>query len=94
MVSKLKIAQAVCLTVNLWSDGQMRNFLRVTVHFIANWMSGVSSCKMMKRKHTAENIKAEFDDAVLYFGIAQKSIRPLLMELQKHENINPSLIRG
>lgn len=34
---KLKSAQNICLTLDLWSNRQMRAFLGVTGHYIADW---------------------------------------------------------
>ena len=51
---RLKKAQSVCLTINLWSNRQMKGFLGITGHFIVDWTlkSVMIACKRFTGKHT------------------------------------------
>ena len=53
---RLKKAQSVCLTIDLWSNRQMKGFLGITGHFIVDWTlkSVMIACKRFTGKHTSE----------------------------------------
>ncbi|CAG2221217.1 unnamed protein product [Mytilus edulis] len=71
---KLRSAESVCLTIDLWSNRQMKGFLGITGHFILDWCmkSIMVSCKRFKGKHCAENIRQEYEEAVACYNIADK----------------------
>lgn len=71
---KLRSVQSVCLTIDLWSNRQMKGFLGITGHFILDWCmkSIMVSCKRFKGKHCAENIRQEYEEAVACYDIADK----------------------
>ncbi|XP_071166549.1 zinc finger BED domain-containing protein 4-like [Mytilus edulis] len=71
---KLLSAESVCLTIDLWSNRQMKGFLGITGHFILDWCmkSIMVSCKRFKGKHCAENIRQEYEEAVACYNIADK----------------------
>ena len=37
LMHQMKIAENVCLTLDLWTNRQMRGFLGITGHYILNW---------------------------------------------------------
>ena len=54
---KLAQAQSVCLTIDLWSNRQMRGFIGITGHCIINWTmeSVMLTRKRFTGRHIAEN---------------------------------------
>lgn len=64
------------LTLDLWSNRQMRGFLGITCHFIVNWSleSAMLECKRFKGRHTAENIAQYYDEAITSYGIHSKIV--------------------
>lgn len=72
--AKLKQAENVCLTVDLWSNRQMRGYLGITGHFILDWTlkSVMVCCKRFKGSHSAENIRHEYEEVISCFEIAEK----------------------
>ena len=75
---KLHYAESVCLTLDLWSNRQMKGYFGVTGHFIHDWNlhTVMLTCKRVKRRHTAENIRHEYEEIVASYEISKKS--PLL----------------
>ena len=71
---ELKRAESVCLTVDLWSNKQMKGFIGITGHYILDWKikSVMISCKRFKQKHTAENIRHEYEEIISSFDINKK----------------------
>lgn len=49
---QLKMAASVCLTIDLWSNRQMKGFLGITGHYILDWTmkSVMIACKRFKLK--------------------------------------------
>ncbi len=73
--SALNLAKHVSLTVDLWSDRQMRLFLGVTAHYIdENFLlhSIVIGCHVFEGKHTGENILAKLILILDYYLIKEK----------------------
>ena len=70
----MKRAESVCLTVDLWSNKQMKGFLGITGHFTLYWqLKSVMICsKRFKQKHTAENIRHEYEDIISSYDINKK----------------------
>jgi hypothetical protein len=62
----LQQAPSVCLTLDLWSNRQMIDFLGMTAHFIQNWTlhSVMLACKRFTGRHTAKNIRHEYEETV------------------------------
>ena len=73
---RLAKAGSVCLTVDLWSNRQMKGFLGITGHYISisDWVlnSVMICCKRFKDKHSAENIRHEYGETVTAFNISDK----------------------
>lgn len=71
---KLTSVENICLTVDLWSNRQMRGFIGITGHFILNWQieSVMIVCKRVKGRHTAEKIRQEYEEALAGYDISDK----------------------
>jgi hypothetical protein len=74
LVSLLAQAQSVCLTIDLWTNRQMRSFIGITGHVIIDWtmQSVMLACRRFKGKHTAENIHQQYEETISSFDIATK----------------------
>ena len=72
----LRTAPSVCLTIDLWSNRQMRGFMGVTGHYIHDWVmqSVMIACKRFKGRHTADNIRQEYEEIVSTYEISDKVI--------------------
>ena len=64
----------ICLTMDLWSSRDMRSFVGITGHFVAEHMlrSVMLACSKFKGSHTAENIYAVYERTVATYGLASK----------------------
>lgn len=76
LIDVLQETQTVALTVDLWSNRQMKGFLGITCHFILNWSlkSALLECKRFKGRHTAENIAQYYEEAITTYSIQSKVI--------------------
>lgn len=73
--SKLKSAEWVSLTIDMWSDRRMRSFLGITVHFVNSAMSFESyllDCASFEGSHTSEKIAVKCTAIVENFQIQEK----------------------
>lgn len=72
--SKLKAVQSISLTIDLWSNRQMKGYLGITGHFLLDWSlkSVMIACKRFKGRHTAERIRQEYEEAIAYYEIGEK----------------------
>ena len=70
----LQNAPSVCLTIDLWSNRQMKGFLGITGHFILDWtmQTVMIACKRFKGRHSAENIRLEYEEAISAYEISEK----------------------
>ena len=70
----LQNAPSVCLTIDLWSNRQMKGFLWITGHFILDWtmQTVMIACKRFKGRHSAENIRLEYEEAISAYEISEK----------------------
>ena len=57
-MANLHLVDAIALTMDIWTNLQMKSFLGVTAHYISEWQlkSVMLSCHRVKGSHTAENI--------------------------------------
>jgi hypothetical protein len=71
---QLQKADSICLTIDLWSNRQMKGFIGITGHFMADWSmkSVMISCKPFKGSHTSQNIAEQYLEIVSSFGINRK----------------------
>ncbi|KAK2192686.1 hypothetical protein NP493_25g04019 [Ridgeia piscesae] len=69
----LETTSDISVTVDLWSNRQMRSFIGITAHFISDWelRSAVLACRRITGRHTADNISAQYE-IVNEFNIADK----------------------
>lgn len=76
IMHQMKLAENICLTVDIWSSRQMRGYLGITGHFILDWTlrSVMICCKRFCGKHTAENIRNEYEEIIASFDIAKKIV--------------------
>ena len=74
IIHQLKMTESVCLTIDIWSSRQMRGYIGMTAHFILEWnlQSILVCCKRFKGKHTSENIRNAYEEALACFDIAHK----------------------
>ena len=75
ILEKLSKAQTIHLTIDLWSNHQMRSFLGITGHYISEeWVleSVMLGCNRVIGRHTGENIVSWYDNIVAEFGISTK----------------------
>ena len=74
MCDAMSNASDISLTLDLWTNRQMRSYLGVTAHFINGFqfISCMLSCKRFKECHTAENIYSSYEGIVQLFGIERK----------------------
>ena len=72
--SLLSETQDLSLTVDIWSNRQMRSFIGITAHFIHDWklQTAMLACKRFQGRHTADNIVAQYEETVNEFKISEK----------------------
>jgi hypothetical protein len=66
---------SVCVTVDLWSNRQMRSYLGVTGHLVDsnfNMISCLLTCSRFSGRHTASNIAANFEMVASKFDLTGK----------------------
>ena len=72
---KLEKVSSVNLTIDLWSNRQMRSYFGITGHYISNeWNleSFVLGCNRVVGRHTAENLMLWYDEIVSDFCVSEK----------------------
>ena len=59
-------APSVYLTVDMWSSREMRSYIGITSHFVADFVleSQMVACKRFRGSHTAENIHEMFEETI------------------------------
>ena len=74
ILATLGDASNVSITLNIWSNRQMKAYIGILAHFINNWKlySLMLTCKRMTGRHTAENILAEYENVLGKFKIEDK----------------------
>lgn len=67
----LEEVSEISLTIDLWSNCQMKAFTGITGHYIFDWQlhKCVLACRRLKGRHTAENV---YQDTVFRFKVAEK----------------------
>lgn len=70
----LKTTTHVCTTLDAWSNRQMRPYLGVTSHFIADYtlQSVMLACKRLHGSHTGEYISQQFEEILTSFEVIGK----------------------
>ncbi|XP_047500826.1 uncharacterized protein LOC125046871 [Penaeus chinensis] len=66
--AQLDCAQTVSLTLDIWSERQMRSYLGITAHFIHNWSlkTAVLTYKRLRGRQTT-HIMEEYEETVQIF---------------------------
>ena len=74
LIKQLNKAPSVCLTIDLWSNRQMKGFMGITGHFIkdSTMKSVMTACKQFKGKHSFDNILHEYEETMASFDICGK----------------------
>lgn len=74
LISLMHQSRCVCLTIDLWTNRQMRSFIGITGHLIIDWAmhSVMLACKRFKGRHTAENIRQQYEETISTFELASK----------------------
>lgn len=69
-----KSAQSICLTIDLWSNRQMKSFIGITGHMLINYslQSVLFACNRVKGRHTAANILSHYEEVIASFNIGHK----------------------
>ena len=76
ILKRLQKASSICVTVDLWSNRQLRSYISITAHFIneSEWSleSVMLACSHFKGSHTAEAINEKFQKELISFEILSK----------------------
>ena len=70
----LKDVKELSLTMDIWSNRQMRSYCGITAHFIKNWemFNVMLICNRFKGRHTGESIFQEYESTISTFEITSK----------------------
>ena len=73
-VALLKKAPQVCVTLDMWTNRQMRSYFGMTAHFIVDFklMSVMLACRRFSGSHTGEEILQHYEDVEHAFAITGK----------------------
>lgn len=72
LITSLSSIKYLSLTVDLWTDRQLRSFMGVTVHFFdSNYelKTNVLACKLFEGRNSGENLKKELDQMIDFYNI-------------------------
>ena len=72
---KLQMVTTVNLTIDLWTNRQMKSYLGITAHFLSEeWLLeyAVLGCNRVVGRHTAENILMWYEEIVSDFNVEKK----------------------
>ena len=74
IVKLFGVTKNVYITLDIWSNRQMRSFVGFTAHFCVNFKlkTVMLCCKRIRGSHTAENIHKVYEDVMSRFGVARK----------------------
>ena len=75
MRQRLAEARSVCVTVDMWTNRQIRSYLGMTGYFVDDWTlkSSILSCTRFNGRHTADNIYTHYDEIIRIFDIQKVS---------------------
>lgn len=64
----------VCITLDLWSNSQMKRYLAIICHFIQDWsiQSVLLGCMSFFGCHTADNIARKCHETLDHYSLAEK----------------------
>ena len=75
VLEKLSKTETINLTIDLWSNCQMKSYLGITGHYISEqWIleSVMLGCNRVIGRHTSNNILSWYEEIVAEFGISSK----------------------
>lgn len=74
LINALGQVPCVSLTIDIWSNRQLRSYIGITAHFILNWKlhTALLTCKRFHGRHTADNIVAQYEEVINNFNITDK----------------------
>ena len=76
VIVQLQNTSVVCVTVDLWTNRQLRSYFGITAHFIPNsdlcLKSAMLACCRFRGSHTADAIMEQFQKTTAEFGIISK----------------------
>ena len=76
IIGRLKDVDHVSVSLDLWSNQQMRSCIKVTCHYILDWelKSAVLAYCKFSGPHTSANIAQQFQDVMAKFEITDKGL--------------------
>ena len=74
MKELLEKVDSVSITVDLWSNRQMKGFLGITCHFIFDWSlrSLILGCNRFRGENNAENIAQNYEELISFYKLKGK----------------------
>ena len=74
VLALLDSATQISVTLDLWSNRQMRSYIGITAHFVSCWTlhSAMLSCNRFIGRHTGERIYDEYETTMELFKITSK----------------------
>lgn len=68
------------ITLDIWSSRRMHGYMGITCHFVTNsWeiksLLALLACSKMQGRHTGENILAEYEEVISFYGLEDKVFR-------------------
>ena len=62
------------MTIDIWTNRQMRSYIGITAHFIREWklQNAMLVCKRFTGRHTADNFMAQYEEVINAFHIRGK----------------------
>ncbi len=74
LIELLGSVECVSVTLDMWSNRQMKGYIGITCHFIKRWsmQTVLLSCQRFHGKHTAENITQYFDGTTTQYNLGDK----------------------
>ena len=72
--SRLKGIDSVCVTLDIWTNRDMRSYLGITCHFINNYKlaSAMLACTQFRGRHTADSIVEKYEEVTSSFELGGK----------------------
>ena len=74
MQKLLEKVDSLSITVDLWSNRLMKEFLGITCHFIFDWSlrSLILGCNRFRGEHNAENIAHNYEELISFYKLKGK----------------------
>ena len=74
IISNLGNTQQVCVTMDIWTNRDMRSYIGMTCHYIEKYQlkSAMLACSRFRGRHTAESISEKYDDILTSLSCVEK----------------------